>query len=989
MIRFYHHCHFLTSWKSKQILFICLILCAQSFKSTAQCPPNIDFEMGNFTNWQCHTGSFDGTINTNPTAPIPTLHDMFSTPPGNGRDAYGLFPKNCPNGSGHSIKIGNETTGRGADKVTYTFTIPAGQNTYNLLYHYAVVFNDNNHSAFQQPRLLIDVLNITDGTPLPCPFDPIVVTGGLPGFLLSATAGSGGAPVYYKNWAANSMKLDNLAGKTIEISFTVTGCGVPGGTHFGYAYIDFNSSCSSAFDGATYCPDDAFIDVTAPFGYSTYNWWDQANPTVILGTSQVLNLSPPPSSGTVLQVAVSPFTGYGCPDTLTAYLWDTLTVIANAGLDGLSCQNTAVQLGVAPVAGRAYSWSPVTGLSNPNISNPIATPSTTTTYVLSVTNAGGGCLTTDTVEVKAAVLDNTLTRTGGTVYCFGDPQTAVLSVAPADSIQWYLGGAPIAGANQTTYTVQQTGTYRATVFSFQGCSLTTVDEMITVHAKPVAGFTANTTDQCFAGHQFDFTNTSTITAGTMSYFWDLGDGTTATTPDVSHSYAEAGFYTVKLIATSDNGCTDSSAFDVRVRVSTVPGFDINKDDQCFMDNEVIFTNSSTVPYGAIAYNWYMGDGAVFNSVDVTHQYANPGTYNVKLVTVSDEGCADSVDFDVTVNPMPVAGFSYNSAKQCLDNNQFVFTNSSTVGWGTLTYLWNFGDGNTATTRDVTHQYAKPGTYNVSMLATTDKGCTDQTSFTVIVYDVPFAGFLVTQPACINNPLQLINTTVNNTGSTLVYLWDFDNGYSSVIRNPIYGYPSTGVYTISLSVSTAQCPTSFTTTKKLVNIETTMPGIRYADKEAIFNFPEKLQARTIGSSVLWTPAISLDNRTSYSPEFRGINSQLYTIELKTPSGCLTVDTLLVKAVKKIKIYVPTAFTPSNSTGLNDYLRPLLYGFAKVNYFRIYNRWGKMLFQMQSDRPGWNGRVNGQVLDPATYVWMIEAVDVDGNVHREQGTTILLR
>ena len=151
---------------------------------------------------------------------------------------------------------------------------------------------------------------------------------------------------------------------------------------------------------------------------------------------------------------------------------------------------------------------------------------------------------------------------------------------------------------------------------------------------------------------------------------------------------------------------------------------------------------------------------------------------------------------------------------------------------------------------------------------------------------------------------------------------------------------------------------------------------------------QLQARQIGNTVLWTPATSLSNRFSYIPTFRGLNPQLYTIQLKTASGCVTVDTQFVKTRKKIEIYVPNAFTPG-SNGLNDYLRPVLMGFVKVNYFRVYNRWGKMLFQMQSDQPGWDGKVNGQFVDPQTYVWMIEAVDVDGIVHKKQGTTVLIQ
>ncbi len=896
--------------------------------------------------------------------------------------------KNCLNGSGKSIKLGNDGIGAQAEGVSYTFTIPAGQNTFNLTYYYAMVLHEGNHQPFEQARMIIKVENLTDSTPLPCPLDDFIVGGSLPGFLLSSTPPPGGAaagPIWYKDWAAASIKLNGLAGKTIRVFFKTADCTQTG--HFGYAYIDIAGQCSSAFTGATYCPDDTSINVTAPFGYQIYEWWN-GDYTQSLGVGQILTLNPPPLSGDSVKVIMTPYAGYGCLDTLTAYLFDTLTVISNAGPDRLSCQNAPVQLGIAPNPAWVYSWSPVTDLSDPNISNPIATPSVTTTYVLSVRNNGGGCLTLDSVEVKAAVLDNSIVRTGITVYCLGDPQGAVLTVQPADSIQWYQNGVAIPGANGTQYMVVQTGSYHATVFSFQGCNLTTADEDITVYAQPATGFTANAIEQCFNGHQFVFTNTSIIAAGTITYNWDLGDGTTSTATNVTHSYAVPGTYFVKLIVTSDNGCTDSLSFNVTVKDSPLAGFTIDNAEECFTGNQFTFSNTSNIAKGSLLYRWDMGDGNFVSSQDVIYSYAQPGTYTVKLIALGDNDCVDSIYFDVTVNPEPTAGFAVNNVQQCLDNNQFVFTNTSSIAWGNLNYVWYFGDGTTATTTDVTHTYAAPGSYTVKLVVTSDKGCMDSIFFAVKIYAIPFASFLLTQPACVNNPLQIINTTQNNTSSTLNYVWDFGNGQGSVIKNPVYSYLVSGNYTISLSASTAQCPTSFATKQLPVQIQAAAAGIRYAEKVAILNFPLQLQARQIGTSVLWTPATSLSNRASYSPTFRGLTTQLYTIQMKTASGCLTVDTQLVITLKKIEIYVPNAFTPATSTGLNDYLKPLLFGFVKVNYFRIYNRWGKLLFQMQSDQPGWNGRVNGQLVDPATYVWMIEAVDVDGKVHQKQGTTIIL-
>lgn len=86
-------------------------------------------------------------------------------------------------------------------------------------------------------------------------------------------------------------------------------------------------------------------------------------------------------------------------------------------------------------------------------------------------------------------------------------------------------------------------------------------------------------------------------------------------------------------------------------------------------------------------------------------------------------------------------------------------------------------------------------------------------------------------------------------------------------------------------------------------------------------------------------------------------------------------------------MPTTFTP-NGDGLNDYLYPVLMGFKSMNYFRVYDRTGKMLFQSKTERPGWDGRFKGNTDELKTVVWMVEAVDVDGVVHHKQGTTIIM-
>ncbi len=986
---FYNRC--------KKYFFLLTLLLAVNKIAVAQCPPNIDFEQGNFTGWEAWVGNVAvvGGINTitwAPNAPVtPTFnrHTMLRTVPGNGLDYYGGFPRNCPNGSGNSIQLGNDSTQSRSEGLSYTFTIPAGENEFNFTYYYAIVLHEGSHTPEQQARLQITVENLTDNTLTPCQLDPFIVGTTLTGFLPSSvppryTNSSG--TVFYKPWAASSIKLNNLAGKTIRIFFKTADCTASG--HFGYAYLDIGSQCRSSFIGAAYCPDDTTINVTAPFGYQDYEWWN-SNFTFNYGNTQTLNFTPPPPSGLTLKVALNPYDGYGCRDTLTVQLMDTLNVFANAGPNNLSCERTPIQLGVNPTPGFVYSWSPVAGLSNPNISNPIATPSVTTTYVLTVRNFGGGCLTTDTVIVKAAVLDTTVNVIGFLTGCITPANPTILKVGRgvADSIQWYRNNFPIPGANDTLYNVVQTGAYHVTLFSYQGCSLSSTAINITVNPTPVINVIPNYLIQCFNGHQFVFTNNSTIAFGTMNYNWDMGDATILTTRDVTHSYALPGTYVVKLIVTSDQGCTDSVSYTVTVYDSPFAAFDVNTKSICQKINDFIFTNSSTLAVGTMKYLWDFGDGESDTTLNARHYYRNPGTYTVRLTSTSEKGCPNDSAFNITVNPEPVVGFSEPNAEQCFGNNQFIFINTSTVLTGSMQYLWDFGDGTTSTFTNATHSYTAAGEYTVKMVATTDSGCVDSIYKNVKIFKYAIADFKV-DPACVNQRLALFNQTINTSPSALTYLWEFGNGATAAVYNPVYSYPAAGTYPVKLTVSNIHCPQTVSVKQMDITIDAPLPGTRYADVEAVMNFPEQLQARQIGNSVLWTPATSLDLPNSYRPSFKGLASQLYQVQLKTKSGCVTVDTQLVNIKKKIEIYVPNTFTPDGN-GRNDYLYPVLMGFTTLKTFKVFDRWGKLLFHTTTERPGWDGRVKGDRQEIQTVIWMVEAVDVDGVTHKRQGTTIILR
>ena len=787
------------------------------------CPPNIDFEDGNFYGWTCYTGSVASVNGTNQITfnytggPVFNQHTMYSANSGAGVDAYGGFPVNCPNGSGHSIRLGNNSAGREAEGVSYDFTIPANANTYNLIYNYAVVFQDPGHQPSEQPRLDLQVINLTDGYPITCSSFSFFANGSpLPGFERSPNPG-GNTPVWYKNWTAVSINLDNMAGKNIRLFFKTADCTFR--IHFGYAYIDVNSECSDRFEGADFCPDDNFVTVNAPYGYQSYTWFNSTF-TQVLGNSQTLTLIPPPAAGTLIAVVVVPYSGYGCLDTLYTYLYDTLNYKANAGINKNSCNNSPVQIGVPPKPGWFYQWSPATGLNDPALANPLATPDVTTNYYLTVRHSGGGCVSTDTVTVNAAKLYDSLQVLGKANWCIGSGDSTILQVLPCDSVQWYKDGIAIPGASQIRYKVTQTGSYYAVVFSFLGCSLATKPQDVNISSIPVPGFTVDKPNQCFVNNKFIFTNTSTNDVGAMQYKWITGDGFTATTRNLIYSFK------------------------------------------------------------------------------------NPGTYKVVMIVNSNSACADSATMTIQVNP------------------------------------------------------------NI------------------------FAAFTVA-PVCINQPVLPVNNTIDPGSSNVFYLWDFGNGQTSTLRNPpVQVYPIAGDYVMSLTVSSTQCPFPLSIQKRFVKVEKPVPGINNPVAYAVANLPLILQARPIGNNIIWMPATSLDNPARYNPVFVGNIEQAYNIKLKTIAGCITIDTQVVKINKNIVIYVPNAFTPNNDA-LNDLLRPFMIGIKELKFFRIFNRWGELIYETQDPKKGWDGRFKGNPVQAQTLVWMLEGIGADNKTYKAKGSTVLIR
>ncbi|MDR3713193.1 MAG: gliding motility-associated C-terminal domain-containing protein [Puia sp.] len=196
----------------------------------------------------------------------------------------------------------------------------------------------------------------------------------------------------------------------------------------------------------------------------------------------------------------------------------------------------------------------------------------------------------------------------------------------------------------------------------------------------------------------------------------------------------------------------------------------------------------------------------------------------------------------------------------------------------------------------------------------------------------------------------------------------------------------------LSVLNAGCPNARLDTS-LVNVTPRIVVNAGNDTAVVFNEPLQWNATSsdTGDTFLWTPATDLNNPDIYDPVgiyAAGTDSVRYVVRATASDGCFGEDTVLVRVFKTLPdIFVPNAFTPGGPT--NNVFRPIAVGIAKLRYFKVYNRWGQMMYGTEQMGQGWNGMVSGSIQPTGSYVWMAEGVDYTGKTIFRKGVMVLVR
>jgi gliding motility-associated-like protein len=498
------------------------------------------------------------------------------------------------------------------------------------------------------------------------------------------------------------------------------------------------------------------------------------------------------------------------------------------------------------------------------------------------------------------------------------------------------------------------GTYTVTVTDASGCTAT-ASSTITQPTQLTASSSA--TPIVTVGG----TTTLTVTAagGTAPY---TGTGT---------FIRSAGTFTFTVADV--HGCTATTSITL-----AEPG--------CNLSLSTVVTNASCTGRldGTITITANGGNGSYQYSIDgVNFQSSN--TFNVTAnnytVTVKDQNnCVATKNVTVDLNNDLI--FSKGADTTICEGGsaQLIATsNATSFSWTPSTALNNFSIANPVASPVTTTDYTVTATLG---------GCSVNGTIKVTVNPAPVPNAGPDANICFGQNVQL----AASGGAS--YQWTPSTYLSSsTIPNPTVIQPQqTTRYTLQVK-NTNGC-TSLVTDDILVKI---IPSIKVSvsPKDSIVAEGDQVQlnATSIGTSYNWTNSSTLSNPNipnpvAAMPEGSIGNIYTYTVTATTSAGCSGTASVTLKVYKGPDIYLPTGFTP-NGDGKNDRFHPLTIGIKKINYFRVFNRWGQIVFSSASPNEGWDGKLNGSEQPTGVYVWMVQGITRDNRVITKKGTVMLIK
>lgn len=672
---------------------------------------------------------------------------------------------------------------------------------------------------------------------------------------------------------------------------------------------------------------------------------------------------------------------------------DQVTVSVNplppvsAGPDASICVGSSATLNASGAAN--YTWSPATDLSCTNCASPVASPLTTTTYVVTGVDANG-CMSTDTVVV--AVNQIPVANAGPDAIVCNNGSTT-LNASGGGTFTWFPNNGSLSCTNCASPVATPTATTTYTVMVANG-SCTDTDSLTVTMSSSMTTTVTTTPPTCNgACNGQAVVNVQGGQPG-YSYSWSSNPSQTTTATGLC-----AGTYSVTV--TDLNGCTatDSAVIVNPPLVVVIP---------MATPSTICYGQSSTLTAGGIGgtgsgytYTWGPSSSTTLSCFSCASPVASPLTTTTYNVIATDANGCQSASQPVTVTVNPQLGLNMSgTASICAGNTTPIGVAATGGNGGPYNYAW--APSSTLSCSNCPNPNATPAVTTTYTVTVTDNCGSPAITGTVTVSVLPplTVSFSADQVAgCA--PLT-VNFTDNTSPQSVSWNWNLGGGNmstSTTTSTPSNTYTAPGTYDVSLSVIDVNgCPGSYTA-YGLITV--------YPDPVAGFDFGPQ-PTTTLAPEITFTPdcqlcascvyyinndsdAVITNNCTGFTYSFPDTGTYVVTQEVYTQYGCMATITHTVRIEPAFVLYAPNAFTP-NGDGLNEVFLPQGIGIDPENYeLFIFDRWGNLLFKTQDMHEGWDGCVwtNKKLVQEDTYIWKVVVKDIMDVKHIYNGHVSVIK
>ena len=478
-----------------------------------------------------------------------------------------------------------------------------------------------------------------------------------------------------------------------------------------------------------------------------------------------------------------------------------------------------------------------------------------------------------------------------------------------------------------------------------------------------------------------FKDTSHVFFGTAAVQWNFGDGTNSTGNSIIHNYLTAGTYPIQMIVTGNSGCADTATLQLPVAVNSIPLISILADTiQC---TGVPVTLKSTIQSidDVTFKSWLISNGAAASGNNMTYTFTTTGSYTVRFIAGTVNGCYDTAYHTILIKQSPVIRAN-GDIVLCRGNSAQLFVS------GTTQYQWSPLDGlncsicnNPIAAPLISTPYVVTGT--------NDAGCTASDTVIVTVIQPLKMSLSSNDSICIGQSANLL------ASGAVSYKWSPSQGLSSTstptpvaspqitTRYRVVGYDGHNCYTDTafVVIAVGQYPTV-----TLGSDAVLAAGTIYPLSTIVTNGPI--------DTWLWTPSTDLSCNNCPLP-YANIKKDInYLVKVTTAYGCTATDTMNIKVFcEHAQVYIPNAFSPDGD-GINDILMVRGKGIQAVKSFTVFNRWGQIVFEINNFSPndprfGWDGKIKGVVGEPGVYVYIAEAICENGTIFTYKGNTTIIK